>query len=876
MKKNFAYLLLAFGLLFQTNIFAQPSYEEFHDVYKPHYKKLVSSSTVIDTYEGLGDGSYGVGILYLLGEIEKDADIKLNLSTILTSADRNKVAKGLEGLSTANAVTALGYMKDEWHVELLYFVSKEVYQNVAPHLAGMRNFKAGSTESFFKKEVKRFGLLYAGLGLDVSWSGLKGMNTYVDAYNGWPSKGNTPVYTLSEELNKAGIFKGFNLGAGIKLSENHYLNANVQRRSTVSSGGGESPSVWTKDLKFSMTTINLDFMKMMSSGFISTAGGFGIQYNMGGMKERNSINTPKYQKVGGTSNFGAKYAFSVFVNPEKLPVMFELKPYLQMNFTKMDFTEFETKSPQLAWGGGESEDLLSTVATLGVQFNVNYKFGGVKTNKTYISFEDELVANMDKSLNTVYSELVPRVSPDGKTMYFVRADHPLNTKGTINSQDIWVSDVSNGLESATATHMKLPFNKAVYNSIVGVSPDENSLIINGAYEADGSVVGGYSVLYRTKDGWTNPKKLDIKDYRSMSKGNYSGAYWTQDGKHLVLSLSESSTDDLQDLYVSHLLEDGTYSKPKSLGKGLNTDNGEHSPFLASDGKTLYYSSNMSGGEGDYDIWMTKRLDDSWTKWSKPENLGNEINTENFDAYYTIDAQGKYAYMVSSNNSVGKEDIVRIKLAEEVQPDPVVLVKGIVYDAKTKLPIEANIAYNGLEDGVNYGIARTNPATGAYKIVLPYGKTYDFSANANGFIGVSSNLDLTGVGEYKEIERDLYLVPIEVGSTIRLNNIFFEVGKSELKKESYSELNRVVKILNENPKMSIELSGHTDNVGNAGLNTKLSKARASSCRDYLVAQGIAVERLEAKGYGMDKPVADNGTEEGRALNRRVEFTILGVE
>jgi len=206
MKNNFTYLLLAFGLLFQTNVFAQPSYEEFHDVYKPHYNTLVSSSTVIDTYEGLAEDSYSVGILYLLGEIEKDADIKLNLSTILTSADRTKVAKGLEGLSTKNAVTALGYMKDEWHVELLYFVSKETYQNIAPHLSGMVNFEAGSSESFFKKKVNKFGLLYAGLGVDLAWSGIKGMNTYVDAYNGWTAKGNSPVYTLSEELNKAGAF----------------------------------------------------------------------------------------------------------------------------------------------------------------------------------------------------------------------------------------------------------------------------------------------------------------------------------------------------------------------------------------------------------------------------------------------------------------------------------------------------------------------------------------------------------------------------------------------------------------------------------------------------------------------------------------------
>ena len=309
---------------------------------------------------------------------------------------------------------------------------------------------------------------------------------------------------------------------------------------------------------------------------------------------------------------------------------------------------------------------------------------------------------------------------------------------------------------------------------------------------------------------------------------------------------------------------------------MNTDKGEHSPYLASDGKTLYYSSNRDGGKGSYDIWMTKRQDDTWTNWSEPENMGSDVNSDDWEGYYTIDAQGKYAYLVSSQNSVGNEDIVRIKLKEEVQPDPVVLIKGKVLNQKDNSPLAATIAYNGLEDGKNYGIARTNPATGEYKIVLPYGRNYDFSANAANFIGVSDNLDLTDVGEYKEIERDLYLVPIEVGSVVRLNNIFFETGHSDLKSESFVELDRVVKVLKDNPNMTIELSGHTDNVGDAGFNKSLSQKRADACKEYLVTKGIDASRLVSKGYGKDKPVADNGTEEGRALNRRVEFTILKTE
>lgn len=199
--------------------------------------------------------------------------------------------------------------------------------------------------------------------------------------------------------------------------------------------------------------------------------------------------------------------------------------------------------------------------------------------------------------------------------------------------------------------------------------------------------------------------------------------------------------------------------------------------------------------------------------------------------------------------------------------------GKVLNAKDNSPLSASISYNGLLDGVNYGIARTNPATGEYKIVLPYGKKYDFSANAANFIGISETMGLTEVVDYQEIERDLYLVPIEVGSTVRLNNIFFETGKAEFQEESFNELNRVVEMLNQNPNMTIELSGHTDNVGNDASNKALSQKRADACKSYLVAQGVDESRLESVGYGEDKPVASNDTAEGQAQNRRVEFTIL---
>ena len=179
----------------------------------------------------------------------------------------------------------------------------------------------------------------------------------------------------------------------------------------------------------------------------------------------------------------------------------------------------------------------------------------------------------------------------------------------------------------------------------------------------------------------------------------------------------------------------------------------------------------------------------------------------------------------------------------------------------------------LASGEELGIARSEPETGSYQIILPYGKNYGFLALAQGFISVSDNLDLTEVAEYKEIQKDLYLAPVEVGEIVRLNNIFFDYDKATLRPESFPELDRVVEFLKTNPKVVIELSGHTDDRGSDNYNLNLSQNRAKTVVDYVISKGIDKSRLVAKGYGKSKPVATNETEEGRQLNRRVEFEIL---
>jgi outer membrane protein OmpA-like peptidoglycan-associated protein len=366
---------------------------------------------------------------------------------------------------------------------------------------------------------------------------------------------------------------------------------------------------------------------------------------------------------------------------------------------------------------------------------------------------------------------------------------------------------------------------------------------------------------------------------------------TPDGKGLYYARKHSpdntgGTDDGGDIYYSQF-KDGKWQQAKNVGKPLNNkgSNGVCSVTpdgntillrnkYTSDGVTLFFSSNGHPGYGSNDVSMTKRLDDSWTKWSEPQNIGRPINAETWDAYYSLSASGEYAYFVSTRKGgFGKDDIYRIKLPKIAKPDPVVLVMGRVLNAKTNLPVKGTIAYNNLADNKLVGIASANPSDGTYKITLPAGKKYGFLAAAENFISVNENLDLTGLTEYKEVQKDLYLAPIEIGQAVRLNNIFFQTAKWDLLPESLFELDRLAKILTDNLGLEIEIDGHTDNVGNDQSNLTLSQNRAKSVLNYLVSKDIKAARLSSNGFGKTKPVAGNDTDEGKQLNRRVEFVIL---
>ena len=513
--------------------------------------------------------------------------------------------------------------------------------------------------------------------------------------------------------------------------------------------------------------------------------------------------------------------------------------------------------------------------------------GGTSVDTTLKPQKDNIITantilkiqNLGFRVNSVLPELRPTVSADGKRLFFICENHPENTKynSIPNSQDIWYSEKDSMGKWQDAVHLDYPLNTQHYNAVYWISPDNNRILIRGSFSKGAYNGKGVSLCYRTKDGnWSQPNELPIRKYFEYDRGILSGATMAHDGQTLLLYMTPVKGGRDNDIYVCFLLPDGTWTEPKTLGKKINfPESDEMTPYLASDGVTLYFSSNRPGGIGDNDIWMTKRLDKTWQKWSDPVNLGEPINTPDWDAFFTLDAGGEYAYLTSNTNTLGESDIVTVKLLEREKPNPVVLVSGNVYNQKTKEPLSASLVYETLPDGVEAGNGVSSAVDGSFKVVLPYDKNYSIRATADKFFAVSENLKLDSLikAGYKEIHKDLYLVPIEIGQVVRLNNVFFDFDKYDLRSESFVELDRVVKLLNENPKIEIEMSAHTDSHGSDEYNFTLSDNRAKSVREYILSKGIDPSRIISQGYGETKPVAPNDNAENRQLNRRVEFKIL---
>lgn len=484
---------------------------------------------------------------------------------------------------------------------------------------------------------------------------------------------------------------------------------------------------------------------------------------------------------------------------------------------------------------------------------------------------------MGTEVNSPYMEIGPLISPDGKTLYFSRRGDPDDVGGKRDEEDIWFSTWNESSKKWNqAVNMGDPLNNMYPNFINSISPDGNTILLGNIYLSDGKMEQGVSLSKKTPTGWGRPEPLIIED-EGKNKSSMVSYYMSNSEKILMISNNrKGDSKGMNDIYVSFLLEGTNWTKPLNLGTTINTSQIEDAPFLASDERTLYFTSTGLNGYGGSDIYMSRRLDDTWQKWSTPENLGPAVNTSNDESFFSLSASGREIYFTSQNPEDDYDvDMYVIELPKILAPSPVMLVHGKVYNSKTKEPIEGvSITFENLKTHKEVGMARSNYDSAAYQIVLPSGEHYGYLAQKDGFISISENIDLTAMKEYKEFEKDLYLTPIEIGEVVVINNIFFDFDKSNLKKESYSELDRLIKILKTNNSIKIELAGYTDSIGTKAYNDKLSYKRAQAVYTYLTSkEGINEARIVLKYYGESSPIATNKTSKGREKNRRVEFKII---
>lgn len=416
-------------------------------------------------------------------------------------------------------------------------------------------------------------------------------------------------------------------------------------------------------------------------------------------------------------------------------------------------------------------------------------------------------------------------------------------------------------------------NSSEDDGIAAISPDGQSAFFSSlkpGWERDG---GPFYHARLTGMDWSHIEGLGggiTEFFRKRDKsGRFRmyGAAISSDGKEFYFATTLQSTSGNHEIWMSEL-KDGKWAYPTNLGPAVNDGSGCYAPFLASDGKTLFFTRS-SGRPGDDDIYVSTRVNG---EWQPAINVGAPINTPGVDAFLSVPASGDRVYLSSSRE--GDEDIYRTPLPEFLRPTKVVLLSGQVMERESGEAIEANIVIEDLQTGEKIFNVNSNSATGRYTVVLQPGRDYGISVAAKGHVFLSERYTIPDNTEYIEFARDFCIDKIEEGRSFVVKNLFFGYNSDTLTAQSRPELDRLAEFLLEYPKAQIEIGGHTDNVGSPGYNMGLSRRRAEQVQRYLQeSKGIDPTRLRTRGFGFSKPTAPNDTEEGRQQNRRTEFTII---
>lgn len=483
------------------------------------------------------------------------------------------------------------------------------------------------------------------------------------------------------------------------------------------------------------------------------------------------------------------------------------------------------------------------------------------------------IKNLGPSVNTKFSEYVPVVNADESVMYFT-SRRPSTTEGKMDIdnkyfEDIYMSNFEGG-EWKSPKNIGSPINDDDHDACIGISPDAQRLFI---YRSKSARAASGNILMSTLDGnqWRKPKKLGSNI--NSKKGWESSMCLTPDGKRLYFSSDRPGGFGGVDIYFSELNSEGEWGTPINVGSPINTPDNEDAPFMHFDGKTLFFSSDGHKTIGGYDIFTSTYQADS-LKWTKPLNIGYPVSTADDDAYFVYSANGSKGYFSAHRkDSYGEKDIYVVH-RPNADPNMIVLA-GRVLDRETQEPIFATVTITNLETQKVIGVFNTNKLTGKYVLALNFGVNHSVAIQADGYIFNSENVNVPN-NEFKfQHNQDFYMDKVKAGAKTTLNNLFFDFEKSNLRPQSITELDQMYELLMSNPNWLVEISGHTDSIGPAEYNMGLSKERALAVVNYLIGKGVKSNSLVAIGYGETKPVATNGTEEGRQQNRRTDLTIKEI-
>ncbi|MDR0971559.1 MAG: OmpA family protein [Bacteroidales bacterium] len=478
--------------------------------------------------------------------------------------------------------------------------------------------------------------------------------------------------------------------------------------------------------------------------------------------------------------------------------------------------------------------------------------------------------NMGENINSIYDEYFPTLTADEQTLILTRLVPDTTDFGlTITMVEDFFQSNKEGDYWQSAQKMPPPFNSLENEGALSISPDGKVAYFARCNAKDG--YGSCDLYYSEKVGniWSKPKNMGPIINSSSWDSQPSIA---SDGRSLFFVSSRRGGKGGNDIWYSYKKDDGSWGKPISLDTTINTIGDEMYPFIHPSNTTLYFSSNYHLGMGGMDIFYSNIIDG---KFTPAKNIGYPINTSSNETSFIVSPLGDRAlFSTEIPGGYGGKDIYQFPLYKEAQPKAVAYMKGRIFDKITNNPIGVKFEIRNINNNRLVSATSSDSVTGNYLVILPLEENYALSATKKGYLFYSENFNFSSSdNKTTSIEKNIYLTPIRKNESVVMKNIFFQTNKADLLETSIAELNTLLKLLEENPSISIEISGHTDNTGDKQYNMSLSLKRATSVKNFLEEKGINPNRLKAVGFGDEKPLNNNTTEEEKAQNRRTEFRII---